>query len=111
MPIINIKIARGRSIELKQKLVEKITTDISEMLDVKKEWVTVLIDEYERENWATDGIVITSYSIHYTKLYELRLYTVWSWALSGIKDPLPLVDQYPPVTVPLTQPCNRNNFV
>ncbi len=57
MPIINIKIARGRSIELKQKLVEKITTDISEMLDVKKEWVTVLIDEYERENWATDGML------------------------------------------------------
>lgn len=26
-----------------------------ETLGVKAEWVTVLIDEYDRENWATGG--------------------------------------------------------
>jgi len=55
MPIVSVKIARGRSLEVKQKLVEAITRDLVQILDVKAEWVTVLIDEYERENWATAG--------------------------------------------------------
>jgi len=57
MPVINIKIAKGRSIEQKQKLVEILTKDVSEILDVKKEWITILIDEYERDNWASDGVL------------------------------------------------------
>ena len=57
MPVINIKIAKGRSIEQKQNLVEKLTKDVSEILDVKKEWITILIDEYERDNWASDGVL------------------------------------------------------
>ena len=28
-----------------------------EVLDVNPEWVTVIIDEYERENWATEGVL------------------------------------------------------
>ncbi len=55
MPIVSVKIARGRSLEVKQKLVEAITQDLVQILDVKAEWITVLIDEYERENWATAG--------------------------------------------------------
>ena len=57
MPVINIKIAKGRSIEQKQKLVETISKDVSEILDVKKEWITILIDEYERDNWASNGVL------------------------------------------------------
>ena len=55
MPIINLKMAKGRSEEQKQDFVEKITSLAVETLNVKSEWVTVVIDEYERENWATDG--------------------------------------------------------
>ncbi len=43
MPIIVIKIAKGRSIEQKRKLVKAITNVVVDVLDVKPEWVTVLI--------------------------------------------------------------------
>lgn len=55
MPIISIKLAKGRSLEKKQELVEVITSDIVRILEVKPEWVTVLIEEFERENWASAG--------------------------------------------------------
>ena len=55
VPIINLKIAKGRTIKQKQEFIEKITSIAVDTLEVKKEWVTVIIDEYERENRATDG--------------------------------------------------------
>jgi 4-oxalocrotonate tautomerase len=55
MPIINLKMAKGRSEKRKQEFAEKITKLTVEILDVKPEWVTIIIDEYERENWATEG--------------------------------------------------------
>lgn len=55
MPFINIKIAEGRSLKQKQKLVNAITKQASEILDVKPEWITIIIDEYSGENWATEG--------------------------------------------------------
>ena len=55
MPVINLKIAKGRSESEKQEFIEKITALTVELLDVKAEWVTVIIDEYERENWASGG--------------------------------------------------------
>lgn len=55
MPIISVKIVRGRSIEKKQELVDTITREVVRILDVQPEWVTVLIDEYERDNWASAG--------------------------------------------------------
>lgn len=55
MPIITVKLAKGRTVEQKQQFVEAITREAVNTLDVKEEWVTVLFDEYERENWATAG--------------------------------------------------------
>ena len=55
MPIVSVKIATGRSTEQKRKLVQAITNTVVEVLDVKPEWVTVLVDEIDRENWATGG--------------------------------------------------------
>jgi 4-oxalocrotonate tautomerase len=55
MPFINIKIAEGRTEEKKQELVASLTREVVRILDVKAEWVTVVIDEYPRENWATAG--------------------------------------------------------
>jgi 4-oxalocrotonate tautomerase len=55
MPIINLKMAKGRTNEQKQNFVKEVTRLAVETLNVKPEWVTVVIDEYERENWATDG--------------------------------------------------------
>ena len=55
MPIVSIKIAKGRTAEQKRNLVRAITNSVVASLDVKQEWVTVLIEEYDRENWATSG--------------------------------------------------------
>lgn len=55
MPIISVKMAKGRTVEQKQQFVEALTRSAVQILNVKEEWVTVLIDEYERENWATGG--------------------------------------------------------
>lgn len=55
MPVINIKMAYGRTEEKKQELVEALTQEVCRILDVKQEWVTIVIDEYARENWSTGG--------------------------------------------------------
>jgi 4-oxalocrotonate tautomerase len=55
MPVITIRIGKGRPIEKKRALAEAVTNAVAETLDVRREWVTVLIEEYDRENWATGG--------------------------------------------------------
>jgi len=55
MPIITVKMATGRTIEKKRALVTALTKVAVELLDAKEEWVTVLIEEYDRENWAVAG--------------------------------------------------------
>lgn len=55
MPFITVKMAKGRTIEQKQQFVEAITKEAVNILNVKQEWITIVFDEYERENWATDG--------------------------------------------------------
>lgn len=57
MPVVTIKLARGRSAAQKRELVGAVTATLVKTMDVKPEWVTVLIDEYERENWATAGVL------------------------------------------------------
>ncbi len=55
MPIVSIKIAKGRSLEQKRRLVQEITDAVVKTLEVDPAWVSVLIEEFERENWGTGG--------------------------------------------------------
>ena len=55
MPIVTIKLAKGRTVEQKRDLAKAVTDAIASSIDVKPEWVTVLIEELERENWASGG--------------------------------------------------------
>jgi len=57
MPIITVKMAKGRTVEQKRVLVRALTKVAVETLDAREEWVTVLIEEYEsdRGNWAVGG--------------------------------------------------------
>jgi 4-oxalocrotonate tautomerase len=55
MPIVSIKIAQGRSREQKRRLVQEITRAVVKTLEVEPDWVSVLIEEYDRENWGTGG--------------------------------------------------------
>ncbi len=64
MPVINVKMVEGRTLDKKQELVEALTREIVRILDVEPDWVTVIIDEYSRSNWATAG------QLHSAKLGE-----------------------------------------
>ena len=55
MPIVTIKIAKGRSREQKRRLAQEITGAVVKTLKVEPDWVSVLIEEFDRENWATGG--------------------------------------------------------
>ncbi|MFJ7736296.1 4-oxalocrotonate tautomerase family protein [Lysinibacillus sp. NPDC097287] len=57
MPIISVKMAKGRTVAQKQLFVEAVTREAVQTFNVKEEWVTVIFDEYERENWASGGEV------------------------------------------------------
>ncbi|MEA4924133.1 MAG: tautomerase family protein [Syntrophomonadaceae bacterium] len=55
MPFINVKMVAGRSLEQKRELAEALTREVVRILEVKPEWVELVIDEYSRENWSTAG--------------------------------------------------------
>lgn len=55
MPIVSIKIAKGRTVEMKRQLVQSVTQAVASSLNLKPELISVLIEEFERENWATGG--------------------------------------------------------
>jgi len=55
VPIVTVQMAEGRDVEVKRRLAGEITRVLAETLDVEPEWVTVLFQELERENWATGG--------------------------------------------------------
>ncbi len=45
MPVITVRIAKGRPIEKKRALAEAVTKAVADTLGVRTEWVTVLIEE------------------------------------------------------------------
>jgi len=55
MPVVSVRLARGRGIEAKRALARAVTQAVAESLDLPAAWVTVLIEEYDRENWASGG--------------------------------------------------------
>lgn len=57
MPIITVKIAKERNLKTKRGFAKAVTDLAVKILDVKSEWVTILFEEFERENWATDGLL------------------------------------------------------
>lgn len=55
MPVVTIRISKGRPIDKKRAVATAVTKAVAETLDVPPEWITILIEEYDRENWATGG--------------------------------------------------------
>jgi 4-oxalocrotonate tautomerase len=55
MPVVAIHMEKGRPIEVKRALADAVTTAVTAALDVPPEWVTIIINEVERENWAAGG--------------------------------------------------------
>jgi 4-oxalocrotonate tautomerase len=58
MPSIQITMLKGRTIEQKRKLVERVTDAIAEEARTPKDGVVVTIIEVEREDYARGGILM-----------------------------------------------------
>ncbi len=58
MPFINVKMLAGRSIEQKRALVEVLTEAIVDTCNAPREETTVVLEECEREHWASGGVLV-----------------------------------------------------
>src|SRR5437899_1692935 len=55
MPVLTIRIGKGQPLETKRRLASALTRAVTDVLEVAPGMVTVLIEEFERHNWATAG--------------------------------------------------------
>jgi 4-oxalocrotonate tautomerase len=55
LPVIQITLSKGRTIEQKRELVKIITAESTRILKTKNENIRILIYEVEGENWADAG--------------------------------------------------------
>ncbi|MGH9992815.1 MAG: tautomerase family protein [Nitrososphaera sp.] len=59
MPVIQITMSQGRTVEQKRELVRVLTTETARILGTKVESVRILIYEVSKENWGNSGILGT----------------------------------------------------
>lgn len=58
MPHIQITMLKGRTIEQKRKLVERVTDAMAEEAKTPKEGIVVTIVEVERDDYARGGVLM-----------------------------------------------------
>jgi 4-oxalocrotonate tautomerase len=58
MPSIQITMLKGRTIEQKRKIVERLTDALAEEANTPKEGVVVTILEVDREDYARGGVLM-----------------------------------------------------
>jgi 4-oxalocrotonate tautomerase len=57
MPVIQITISQGRSVEQKRELVKVLTTETARIMKTEQDKVRILIYEVSKENWGNAGIL------------------------------------------------------
>ena len=57
MPIIQVEMLKGRTLEQKRALVEKLTQAVVETTNCPREVVKIIIREMEFENYAQGGVL------------------------------------------------------
>jgi 4-oxalocrotonate tautomerase len=57
MPVIQITISQGRSVEQKRELIEALTKETARIMKTQEEKVRILIYEVSKENWGNAGII------------------------------------------------------
>lgn len=55
MPILQVEILKGRTVEQKRAMAKKVTEAISETLNCPKDAVSIIIREMDTENFAKAG--------------------------------------------------------
>jgi 4-oxalocrotonate tautomerase len=56
MPVIQITISQGRTVEQKRELVQVLTKETARILKTKEESIRILIYEVSKENWGNAGV-------------------------------------------------------
>ena len=59
MPVITVQLGRERTLETKRRLVSGLTDLVADVLEAPRGEITVLIDVFGRENWATAGELLS----------------------------------------------------
>jgi 4-oxalocrotonate tautomerase len=57
MPVIQITMSQGRTLEQKRELVRVLTKETARILNSKEENMRILIYEVSKENWGDAGIL------------------------------------------------------
>ena len=57
MPVIQITMSHGRTVEQKREMVSVFTREAARILKTKESGIRILIYEVSRENWADSGIL------------------------------------------------------
>ncbi len=57
MPIVQIELLEGRTVEQKRVLVEKVTEAIMQSVNCPKEAVSIILRDMPRENYAKAGVL------------------------------------------------------
>lgn len=57
LPVIQITMSKGRTVEQKRELVSVITEESARILKTRDENIRILIYEVEGENWADAGVL------------------------------------------------------
>ena len=57
MPILQVELLKGKTVEQKREMVKKITVAVTESLSCPKEAVRIIIREMEFDNFSTAGIL------------------------------------------------------
>lgn len=57
MPVVQIHLIQGRSVEQKRALVEKVTAAVCESVNVPAESVHIMLTDMKREDYADAGVL------------------------------------------------------
>jgi len=59
MPVIQITMSQGRSVEQKRELIKVFTKETARIMKTQDEKIRILIYEVSKENWGNAGVLGT----------------------------------------------------
>ena len=63
MPIVQISMIQGRTVEKKEQLIKKVTDAIVEVLQIPADRVHIVLNELPKENLGNGGIQLSKKSL------------------------------------------------
>lgn len=57
MPVIQVTMSQGRSVEQKRELVQVLTRETARILKTREDAIRILIYEVSKENWGNAGVL------------------------------------------------------